>query len=200
MEEQMSANVAVLFGHQLTPSALLSLPQELRSDRAQTVDAALRSLDASLGTHGSGADWGRPWRMSVLRAVGEEVMDPQLVWDEGRMILLRHPTGHLDLVIGRQACLSIPGVPWSVFLESLQLRIKLQALYDALAGILSSKVVVFLPNQFQISKALDLVYEGQSIDDILLWLKVSHGKPVHVSSGDSFDSANSESIYFVTKR
>src|SRR5207302_302269 len=98
------ANLLVVLGHHLSSADVLALPHALRSRAAPELAAAIRALDAALSVSHPESQDDQDWRMWVLQSGGAPVTDPEAVWADGKIILVRHPAESVDLYVSRRCC------------------------------------------------------------------------------------------------
>ncbi|HEX5505590.1 MAG TPA: hypothetical protein VFW96_23435 [Thermomicrobiales bacterium] len=174
----MSTTLHAVLGHRLSPADIPALPRALRADAAPELAGAVRALDAALSARPAEEYEDQGWHLSTRRGGRAGVIDPEAVWAAGEAILAKHPAGGVFVWIGHRSCIFGCGLVWSAFIESPHLQALVHDTCAALAPILGSPASIYLPSDYAVSSATNLVYEGGGLAEVAAWLREHHGPPV----------------------
>lgn len=100
------------------------------------------------------------------------------MWAAGEAILAKHPAGGVSIWIGRRSCIFGCGLVWSAFIGSPHLQALAHDTCAQLSRILGSPAAIYLPSDYAVSGATELVYEGDGLAELQAWLREHHGPPV----------------------
>jgi hypothetical protein len=168
----MGVNLETLLGHELDSPAVQALPQTLDVDRP--LELAIATFTAL-----SGRRYRQQGGLAWQRAGSERMrgIAPEHLWAEGEDVHLAGPAG-FRLYVSRHACEVVHPTRWSVFLRQPRVRSALRPVFAELARLLGSPVAIYLPDSsFGPAGADDLVAEGQSIEQVVDWLRTNWGPP-----------------------
>jgi len=179
----MGVDFVAVMGHNLEGDRLLTIP-ELLNSRWRLAEPFLPVLEGYPRPGATCTDW-------LWESAHEMHQEMGIIPIEGPDCFFGN--------VGRRAIELSHLARWRSFLTDESLETKLRGICRIIAEALGSHLIAYVPdNAFKPSLALDLVWEGKSIAEIIDWLNTSCGPPAATVSSIYREPVNYDG-YFVER-